>query len=158
MKVIFLDFDGVITTYKSQYRLDEEKMKLIEHICNKTDAYIVISSSWRMWTLEDTIKGITDTSKRSVPVPFTPIERVVGVTSRMYSFKGDDKKTHFRVPRGVEIERYLDEHEDIDKYVIFDDDSDMLLEQAPYFVKTNTEIGITEEDVKKAIEILNSDE
>ena len=158
MKVIFLDFDGVITTYKSKYRLDEEKMKLIEHICNKTDAYIVISSSWRMWTLEDTIKDITDTSKWSVPVPFTPIERVVGVTSRMYSFKGDDKKTHFRVPRGVEIERYLDEHEDIDKYVIFDDDSDMLLEQAPYFVKTNTEIGITEEDVKKAIEILNSDE
>lgn len=35
MKVIFLDFDGVITTHKSQYRLDEEKMKLVKYICEK---------------------------------------------------------------------------------------------------------------------------
>ena len=156
MKVIFLDFDGVITTHKSQYRLDEEKMKLIEHICNKTDAYIVISSSWRRFTLEDTIKDITDTSNWSVPVPFTPIERVVGVTSRMYSFKGDDKNTHFRVPRGVEIERYLNEHTDIDKYVILDDDADMLLEQAPYFIQTDAIEGLSEQDAEKAITILNS--
>lgn len=156
MKVIFLDFDGVITTYKSQYRLDEEKMKLIEHICNKTDAYIVITSSWRRWTLEDTIKDITDTSRWSVPVPFTPIERVVGVTSRMYSFNYDDKNTHYRVPRGVEIDRYLCEHTDIDKYVIFDDDADMLLEQAPYFIQTDAIEGLSELDAEKAINILNS--
>lgn len=156
MKVIFLDFDGVITTYKSQYRLDEEKMKLIEHICNKTDAYIVITSSWRRWTLEATIKDITDTSEWSVPVPFTPIERVVGVTSRMYSFKGGDEKIHFIIPRGVEIKRYLDEHEDIDKYVIFDDDADMLLEQAPYFIQTDAIEGLSELDAEKAINILNS--
>ena len=156
MKVIFLDFDGVITTYKSQYRLDEEKMKLIEDICNKSDAYIVISSSWRRFTLEDTIKDITDTSSWYVPVPFTPIERVVGVTSRMFSFKGGDNKCHYRVPRGVEIKRYLKEHEDIDKYVILDDDADMLLEQAPYFIKTDAIEGLSELDAEKAINILNS--
>lgn len=156
MKVIFLDFDGVITTYKSQYRLDKEKMKLVKYICDETDAYIVISSSWRRFTLEDTIKDITDTSHWSVPIPFIPIERVIGVTSRMYSFKGGDNKCHYRVPRGVEIKRYLCEHEDIDKYVIFDDDADMLLEQAPYFIQTNAIEGLSELDAEKAINILNS--
>lgn len=155
MKVIFLDFDGVITTYKSQYRLDEEKMKLIKRICNKTGAKIVISSSWRRWTLEDTIKDITDTSRWGVPVPFTPIKKVVGVTSRVYAFKNDDVQHHCRVPRGVEIKMYLDEHTDIDNYVILDDDADMLLEQAPYFIKTDAIEGLSEEDAEKAISILN---
>lgn len=156
MKVIFLDFDGVITTYKSQYRLDKEKMKLVKYICEITDAYIVITSSWRRHTLEDTIKDITDTSKRYVTVPFTPIERVIGITSRMYSFKGYDENIHYLVPRGVEIERYLQENNDIEKYVIIDDDSDMLLEQAPYFIQTDAIEGLSEEDAKKAITILNS--
>ena len=158
MKVIFLDFDGVITTHKSQYRLDKDKMELVKRICDETDAYIVISSSWRRFTLEDTIKDITDTSSWYVPVPFTPIERVVGVTSRMYSFKGGDNKykCHYTLPRGVEIERYLRENEDIDKYVILDDDADMLLEQAPYFIKTDAIEGLSEQDAEKAITILNS--
>lgn len=156
MKVIFLDFDGVITTYKSQYRLDEEKMKLVKYICDETDAYIVITSSWRRWTLEDTIKDITDTSQWGVPVPFTPIKKVVGVTSRVYAFKNDDVQHHCIVPRGVEIKMFLDEHTDIDKYVILDDDSDMLLEQAPYFIKTDAVEGLSELDAENAITILNS--
>lgn len=156
MKVIFLDFDGVITTHKSQYRLDKDKMELVKRICDETDAYIVISSSWRRFTLEDTIKDITDTSKWGVTIPFFPIERVVGVTSRMFSFKGGDNKYYYRVPRGVEIKRYLDEHEDIDKYVIFDDDSDMLIPQAPYFIQTDAIEGLSELDAEKAITILNS--
>lgn len=155
MKVIFLDFHGVIITYKSQNRLDKEKMKLVEYICKKTDAYIVITSSWRRSTLEDTIKYITDTSHWSIPIPFIPIERVIGVTSRMFSFKGGDNKYHYRVARGVEIKRYLDDHEDIDKYVILDDDSDMLLEQAPYFIKTDAVEGLSKLDAEKAINILN---
>lgn len=156
MKVIFLDFDGVITTYKSQYRLDEEKMKLVKYICRKTGAKIVITSSWRRWTLEDTIKDITDTSKWGVPIPFEPIKKVIGVTSRVYAFKNDDVQHHYRVPRGVEIKMYLDEHTDIDKYVILDDDSDMLLEQEPYFIRTDETEGLTELDAEKAITILNS--
>lgn len=155
MKVIFLDFDGVITTLESKWELDPKKMKLIKRICNKTGAKIVISSSWRRWTLEDTIKDITDTSRWGVPVPFTPIKKVIGVTSRVYAFKNDDVQHHCIVPRGVEIKMYLDEHTDIDKYVILDDDADMLLEQAPYFIRTDAIEGISELDAEKAITILN---
>lgn len=57
--------------------------------------------------------------------------------------------------RGVEIKQYLDEHQEIENYVILDDDSDMLLSQKDHFIKTDSESGISEEDVKRAIEILN---
>jgi hypothetical protein len=40
-------------------------------------------------------------------------------------------------------------------YVILDDDSDMLLEQAEHFVKTDTLLGLSEDDVERAIKILN---
>lgn len=40
-------------------------------------------------------------------------------------------------------------------YVIIDDEEDILSEQRPHFLKTDPRHGITEEDVNKAIEILN---
>lgn len=158
MKVIFLDFDGVITTEKSCYKLDKDKMELVKHICDKTGAKIVISSSWRLNTLENTILNITTVRNPETEVPFLMPELVVGVTKRMYAFALECNNKYYLIPRGVEIERYLREHNEVDRYVILDDDNDMLLCQAPYFVKTNTEIGITEEEANKAIEILNRDE
>ena len=79
MKVIFLDFDGVITTLKSKYKLDPDKMALIGRIMDATDAKIVISSSWRRFSLEETIKEITDTSQFNVgDNPFPYPDAVVG--------------------------------------------------------------------------------
>lgn len=158
MKVIFLDFDGVITTKRSGYKLDKEKMELVKSICDKTDAKIVISSSWRLSTLESTISNITTVRNPATDIPFLMPELVVGITKRMYAFSHEDASKHYRIPRGVEIERYLMEHEEVDRYVILDDDDDMLLCQAPYFVKTDTRLGLTEYGMNKAIEILNSDE
>lgn len=40
-------------------------------------------------------------------------------------------------------------------YAIVDDDRDMLSHQRKYFIKTNTVIGITDEDVRHIINILN---
>ena len=76
-----------------------------------------------------------------------------------------------RIPRGVEIKQWIDTniHSDNMKnwkrkklgvdynYVILDDDSDMLLEQKDNFVRTTSEIGLTDDDVKKAILILNNE-
>lgn len=38
MKVIFLDFDGVITTLESRWNIDLEKCKLVKRICDETGA------------------------------------------------------------------------------------------------------------------------
>lgn len=54
MKIIFLDIDGVISTEKSHYTLDKDACDLLGKIIDATDANIVISSSWRRNTVEDT--------------------------------------------------------------------------------------------------------
>lgn len=85
MKVIFLDFDGVITTMKSRWNLCKEKMELVKEIVDKTDAKIVISSSWRHSTLESTLDYITTLGNAFVHnVTFLMPENVVGVTDRIY--------------------------------------------------------------------------
>lgn len=60
------------------------------------------------------------------------------------------------VCRGVEIDRWLWEHQDVTNYVILDDDSDMLLSQKKHFIKTHALRGISKRDVIKAIKILSS--
>ena len=48
MKVIFLDFDGVITSPDTKWKIDMRKINIINDICDKTDTKIVVSSTWRM--------------------------------------------------------------------------------------------------------------
>ena len=49
---------------------------------------------------------------------------------------------------------YHEEDEDYE-YVIFDDDTDFLLGQKDNFIQINEEFGLTDEDIDKAIKILN---
>lgn len=55
-KIVFLDFDGVITTLKSNWTIDNEKVELVKQICDATGAKIVISSSWRRYTVDRQLK------------------------------------------------------------------------------------------------------
>ena len=49
--------------------------------------------------------------------------------------------------------------EDIDyEFVIFDDDTDMLLGQKDNFIQTDEENGISDKDIEKAIKILTRNE
>ena len=144
MKVIFLDFDGVITTLESRWNIDSEKCKLVKRICDETGAKIVISSSWRKSNLEYTMKQF---SKES----FLLYDYVIDVTKRL-SISGSASIT---IPRGVEILEYIESHDSITNYVILDDDTDMLLWQRNHFVHTNTYEGINEKNVEQAIKILN---
>ncbi|MBB4043837.1 HAD domain-containing protein [Bacteroides reticulotermitis] len=155
MKVIFLDFDGVITTLKSKWHIDLEKCAIVKDICDATGAKIVISSSWRRYSLEQTIKAITDEERAFSNPPFPIPEYVIDVTSRMYGFKHGEKEKHCRLQRGNEIERWLSEHSDVTHYVILNDKSDMLLCQKENFIQTDACAGINESDKGKAIEILN---
>lgn len=165
-KIIFLDIDGVISTQKSHYSLDKDACDLLGKIIDATDAKIVISSSWRRNTVEDTKIELT-TIRHFVPFPFPYADRIIGVTIRAYSYLKDNVR--LSIPRGVEIKQWIDTHIHSDNgeswdskeigvdfnYVILDDDSDMLLEQAEHFIKTDTYLGLTKDDVEKAISILN---
>ena len=157
-KIIFLDFDGVVTTVKSHWCFDAEKMALLGEILNATDAKIVITSSWRRYTLEDTIDFITKREKERGCVPFAFPDRVIGITQRMYAFCFPNMDKHYGVVRGEEILRWQEEHDAREcPYVILDDDTDMLLWQKDHFVKTDSEKGLSKANVKRAIKILNKE-
>jgi hypothetical protein len=62
----------------------------------------------------------------------------------------------FSASRGEEIALWLRDNK-VDKYVIVDDDSDMLPEQLPYFVKTDNYEGLLYKDYLKVVELLSTE-
>ena len=144
MKVIFLDFDGVITIPPKWY-LQANLIKNVKKIVDATEAKIVVSSSWRMDTVEETVDTIIGRTKRCPrnKMLYWLIDNIYDVT---HTYKGF---------RGQEIKDWLDEHDDVDNYVIIDDDNDFYDEQLYHFVQTNYEDGLTEVETKRAIKVLN---
>lgn len=146
MKAIFLDFDGVITIPPKWY-LKADKIKLIKRIVDETAAKIIVSSSWRMQTVEETRKSMIYKEKRCPrnKMLYWLIDNLYDVTPWVGLGNG----------RGGEIQQYLNDHPEIDNYVIIDDDSDMWDSQLYHFVQTNYEDGITETEAIRAIKVLN---
>jgi len=142
MKIIFLDFDGVITL-PPKWILNLDKINLVKGIVEETGAKIVISSSWRADTIENTTKKIFNLQAEHNDTITWFINNLYDVTP----YKSSE--------RGIEIKEYLDTHPDVENYVILDDDGDMLDEQLYHFVQTNFEDGITETEARRAIKILN---
>jgi hypothetical protein len=145
MKVIFLDFDGVITIPPKWY-LQADLIKNVKKIVDETGAKIVVSSSWRMSTIEETIDKMIGRPKRCPRNKMLNwfIDNLYDVT---HTYKG---------LRGQEIKDWLNEHNDIENYVIIDDDGDFLDEQLYHFVQTNYEDGLTDAETKRAIKVLNN--
>lgn len=160
-KILFLDIDGVLVTRWSLKQqsgtrapLDPQCLNHLDRIIKETNCEIVISSSCRQKDLESTIELFKK---------YDFHKKIVGITIRGY--ESVIKGHHLPIPRGVEIKawidkniRYIKEKGFVDndyRYCILDDDSDMLLEQAPYFVKTEFETGLQEIHANQVIEILN---
>ncbi len=57
--------------------------------------------------------------------------------------------------RGEEIKHWLENNKHVERFVIIDDDSDMLEEQRIFFVKTTPEFGLTKPEILSIINILN---
>ena len=157
MKVVFLDFDGVITTPDSHYKPMREKVELVRRVLDATDSVIVLSSSWRPYWKEDyTQEGIIQRIRVN-PYYDISVETlfpyIIGCTSRISNSIRQNRVN----PRGYEIESYLNEHPEIESYVIIDDDNidSVSPDMSSQIVYTNHFDGITEEDADRAIEILN---
>ena len=134
MNVIFLDFDGVISTHHDIYdeklnRVPEEiyrknvdsRIKILGEICTENDAKVVIESSYKdridEETLEtdlDWIQFILDTMKKY------GID-MIGRTPELSSFKEDYDGIH-QIWKEDEILEYLRRHPEIDSYCVIDDD------------------------------------
>lgn len=186
MKVIFLDIDGVLNsqdwyvyrrdnvdTHSVQaqypfYEFDPRAIARLNRIIAETDAKIVVSSSWRSGETIESLQNLLD----SVGV----VGEVIGFTPHLWCQKPYEEMDGYRVPRGCEIDWWLDNHGEFQRinwsreeqikytekskvknYIILDDDSDMLYNQREHFVHTGHTHGLTDELVEKAIGILNRD-
>lgn len=151
MKILFLDFDGVITTYESGWRIDLKKLELLDNIIKLTDAKIVVSSSWTVGKDNvDDFKDYLCSTWRVKTIGENDIFK--NFVRQIYDIT--DKKGAWR---GDEIQRWLDKHEDdVDTYAILDDDSDFHNDQLFHFVQTDTYEGLTAREVKLCTYILNN--
>ena len=153
MKVVFLDFDGPlipIMSHENRRGLGEKAwprcVTALNRITDVTGAKIVISSIWRLSGMGDCVTHLRNWGVTG---------EVIGTTPRYLEdeWKGE-KKILVAVPRGREIQAWLDEHPDVESFVILDDDKDME-HLMPFLIHTPFEIGLTDEDADSAIMRLN---
>jgi hypothetical protein len=82
-----------------------------------------------------------------------------GVNEMVFGMTPDltrkDGETYIPVPRGLEIQEWLDAHPEVERFVILDDECDMA-HLEPFMVKTKFDCGLTEQDAEKAIAILEA--
>jgi len=143
-KIIFLDVDGVLnrlgtptegrttTTWNGFIGMEPELVQRFNTLVKELGVGVVLSSTWRLSkTWREDMKG------NGLDMEF--IDR----TKDLYNAG----KTA-RLPRGAEIQEWLDRHPEVERYAIIDDDSDMLPEQ-PFF-QTNYAFGLTE-DIAQSI-------
>ena len=166
MRVLFLDFDGVLNSMQSatfwHNKRDQSKWEnemysswegtLFEYLAHEfcpiamsnmeelmrrcPDVKIVVSSTWRLRNDVDALKKILAPSKLISDA----------IIDRTDSLDG---------PRGNEIKAWLDKHPEVSQYVIVDDDSDMLESQKENFVKTSSMHGFQFGDMLWAERILD---
>ena len=147
MKYIFLDIDGVLnnesTTTKSPdgfVGLSSNLGKRLRKIIKSTRAKVVLTSSWKDSSSEQDYNYLLRKLKLYLAIPVAKISEPNG---SMFA-------------RGAGINAFLKENE-CEQFVILDDFTFDFKEQGlfPHLVLTSPERGLTDEDVDKAVNILN---
>lgn len=154
MKVIFLDIDGVLNNYQTMALtpdgytgINNGLLKRLSTIVKETNARIVLSSTWKSeWDKNETLctndgKYMVNKFRQLGLLIFDKIEDVDGSLCM----------------RGASIMKYLKSRNDIEDWVVIDDDEfdfDKYPEIMDRFVHTDNLQGLLEKDVEKAINIL----
>lgn len=163
-KIVFLGINGVLNSEEwfnkcfisddiCNSDVDPDAINRLIKFLDDTNAKIVLSSSWRSLNVQSTILEFS-TSNHELLKKLIPY--IIGVTPRFYK----------HIKRGNEIAYWVDifsiDYNDLVKrgyilenvklsknyrYVIVDDDSDMLRGQN--FVQTDFKIGLNDEDINE---------
>ena len=133
MKVIFLDFNGIVDTYEDMDEINLDNLERLKKLCTLCNANVVYSSSNRYSRFgRELISKMMELGLN-----------IIGVTPKLNS-------------REEEIRKYLEEHPEIDNYVILDDDYDM--DFGNRMIKLPMQgpgsLGFTEEYYDKAVNVL----
>lgn len=154
MKVIFLDIDGVLNDHwwddnAQSTTIKDYCIKNLNRIIRKTDAKIVLSSAWRYMILNGaiTFKGFEYLLRTH---GLLSSAQIIGTTISDEETIGYDQQDKSQFVRPEQIKDFLSKHPEIENYVILDDMS-LGLEN---HIKTDGQVGLTEEKADLAIKIL----
>ena len=154
MRLIFLDFDGVLNSQfwyvrtngsRGRDDLDTDAIGFLNNLIAATDAKVVVSSTWRLNRTVEELQAILDRNGFK--------GEVVGKTKDL---RGEG------CLRGNEIRCWIEDNPtmlggraswDYSDYVIFDDDSDMLYWQKDNFIHIDPYAGLTPNSVFRAKKI-----
>lgn len=154
MKVIFLDIDGVLNFNGCRdkigglYFVNDDKIKLLKEIIDRTGAKVVLSSTWRFgWFDRD--YGIHSSNRED----FERLEEKIKEFGIEFLSRTPRTSDGYR---GNEIKIWLEKWggEKVERFIIIDEGADM----KPYMnrlVQTSFKIGLERKHVKKAVKMLN---
>ena len=150
MRVIFLDFDGVLNSdryirqrdFRTQGNLDETRLPLLARIVAETDAVIVLTTTWRVYWNPD-------------PALCAPEWKESGDALTRHGLTVYDRTPdRGRNNRDTEVREWLDAHGgEVESFVILDDMHLGWGDLADRLVPTNPIAGpgLTEAHVQKAV-------
>lgn len=159
MKIIFLDIDGVLNSsfdVKEEYErtgikkglintVYERPILLLKTLIDETEAKIVLSSSWRLFS-EDTPDEISLLSILKEELNKYGLG-IYDITPNLQSENNC---------RGKEIKKWIanNQNKEIESFVILDDDSDMEDLKETNLVQTTFKDGLQIHHIEKALNIL----
>jgi len=163
MRVIFLDIDGVLNSQRyfeealdatgplsfGEEQLDPEAVGLLDGLVKSADADVIISSSWRhIWGYEEIAQFLKNRGMKNW-------KRVTGQTEVA---DGEHRGNEIQAWLDLERERQVVEPDrvSVQAYVILDDNDQFTSTQRPFFIHTNSMVGLTPADVARAAAILRS--
>ncbi len=120
MNIIFLDIDGVLCSWLKMKKRDKdgerpfnkEAVKYLNEIVRMLDAKVVISSTWRK------TRGVSD---------FIELFEKRGIKAEVI-----DLTPELDTGRASEIQHWLDEHSEVEYFLIIDDDTRGIEEHFKY--------------------------
>ena len=156
MKVIFLDFDGVLNNDSTSYIFgydnpksshfnqacpDATCVRLMDILLLKSNADIVVSSGWRLGT---EVRDLDWILYKDFGLDLS--NRVIDKTDNFYAV-GEK--------RGHQIQRWLDQHPEVTHHVIIDDDPTACLDGYDHnIVVTNPSFGFQVDNMLKCLDYL----
>ena len=156
--VIFLDFDGVLiprSSYLPPIKIPGQKagahpdcVAALNWLIEQTGARIVVSSSWR---LQLASKKRQHDYLHHLMQLWGVAGRLAGQTPHLSSLS--EGGVWMPRPRGAEIQAWLDQHPEVQQFVILDDDGDME-HLSPHLARTTFAEGLTMERAAFAYDLM----
>ena len=160
--VIFLDIDGVLNSnawnesHQSEISggtlIDNEKVMLLSGLVKRTNAGIILHSGWKHW-----LTGELKPLRKEAEILSAMLERegvsIAGITPD-HSTEEIRKTKKFSMVKAGEIIAYLEQHPDVTHWIVIDDLELHHAEIERHQVKTDPDVGLTAEDVRRAEKLL----